>query len=169
MSSSTTHADLLAELESARSLCTDLLNHIHRTDLSRFTFNAPVIDCQTNLPYDDPEVIFKGECGGRGDAGAGASGVEAQAGPSKRKGNTGSHTKNGNGDANADADTDASAKSKSRSREGLNGWCQQDILGWNRFVGSVERQMIHLNEVSLPLHLIPLFPFAILPICQIAT
>lgn len=143
------------DLPRARELCNDIISSIASTSISRFAFQAPVIDRQTNLPYDNPLPLShppsRNETDPDSNAAAGPSAntkleitANAQLNGSKRTTRRGNEALWKNGQHKGSA---AAAQNGTGDKQGLNTWCQTEILGWNRFISGVEKQKAYLDEV----------------------
>lgn len=114
------------ELPAAQELCDDIIASISSTSLQRFAFQAPVIDRQTNLPYENPLPASLGSDAPVDSSSSSGGGLWKNG---QHKGSTkNDHTPIG-------------------EKHGLNTWCQTEILGWNRFISGIEKQKAHLDHV----------------------
>jgi hypothetical protein len=144
-----------ADLSRARELCDHIISSIASTSISRFAFQAPVIDRQTNLPYDNPlpSSYPPSRNGAELDPNAAAGpssktkledAVNAQQRGAKGSTRRGEEALWKNGQHKGSA---AAAQNGAGDKQGLNTWCQTEILGWNRFISGVEKQKAYLDEV----------------------
>jgi hypothetical protein len=136
--------DPAAELPLAQALCADIISSIASTSIDRFAFQAPVIDRQTNLPYENPLPTTQ----------SATNLPNAEAGPScldsSKPGGTHDAKRRGVEALWKNGQHRGSSSAQTGDRQGLNTWCQTEILGWNRFISGLEKQKAHLDEVCLP-------------------